>query len=62
MYELHGRKIKDGQGNEKLVPDEIYMDDDGNEIIITDDTTLEYVDDKGNVIPASNVRYSKELK
>jgi hypothetical protein len=42
MYELHSRPGIDDDGQIKLFPDEVYMDDDGNEIIVTNDSILEY--------------------
>ena len=41
--------------------DEIYLDDEGNEIIITKDVEPVFKDETDNVVPFKNVKYSKEI-
>ena len=56
----------DGRG-EVIYPmfsedDEIYLDDEGNEIIVTKDVEPVFKDDTDNVVPFKNVKYSKEIE
>lgn len=41
--------------------DEIYLDDEGNEIIVTKDVEPVFKDDTDNVVPFKNVKYSKQI-
>ena len=41
--------------------DEIYLDDEGNEIIVTKDVEPVFKDETGNTIPFKNVKYSKKI-
>lgn len=41
--------------------DEIYLDDEGNEIIVTKDSEPIFKDETGNVVPLKNIKYSREM-
>ena len=41
--------------------DEIYLDDEGNEIIVTKDVEPVFKDETDNIVPFKNVKYSKEI-